>query len=150
MKYTIALIMLISAMLLTTINAQDQSTRYEAQHHSKYIKSHLPQTEEMLLKNFASNNVVMLSSNIQTLRELEDIFTEYKFSSLIDPLIKIVQDEKQDTQVRILSALALDKLHSDKGDNSIYGIAKSTKNQSVRDICVALSVESLKSEMAGK
>ncbi|HEX9252444.1 MAG TPA: hypothetical protein VF870_09390 [Ignavibacteriaceae bacterium] len=150
MKYILALIMLISAMLITTVNAQDQSTRYEEQHHSKFIKSHLPQTEEMLLKNFTSNDAAMLSSNIQTLRELEEVFPENKFSSLIDPLMKIVQDEKQGTQVRILAALALDDLHSDKGDKSIYGTAKSSKNQSVKDICAALAVESFKFDTAAK
>jgi hypothetical protein len=144
MKHLFMLIMLISAMLLTTANAQDQSTRFEKQHHSKFIKSNLKQTEEMILKNLQSDNIDMLASSAQTIRELELIFPENTFSSLLDPLMKIVQDEKGDTQVRLLSALALDGLHSNKGDKAIYDVAKTTKNNSVKDICTSLSVESLK------
>ena len=144
MKHLFMLIMLISAMLLTTTNAQDQSTRFEKQHHSKFVKSNLKQTEEMILKNLQSDNIDMLASSAQTIRELELIFPENTFSSLLDPLMKIIQDENGDTQVRLLSALALDGLHSNKGDKAIYDIAKTTKNNSVKDICTSLSVESLK------
>ena len=47
---------------------------------------------------------------------------------------------------RILSALALDELHSDKGDATIYEVAKYTSNQSVKDICNALAIESFKAD----
>ncbi len=142
MKRLFMLIMLISAILLTTVNAQDQVTRFEKQHHSIFIKSNLKQTEEMILKNIQDNNIDMLASSAQTIRQLEQIFPENNFSSLLDPLIKIVQDEKSDTQVRLLSALALDGLHSNKGDKAIFDVAKTTKNNSVKDVCKALSVES--------
>jgi hypothetical protein len=146
MKNLFAFIMLISTMLLTSVNAQDQATRFEKQHHSKFVKSNLKQTEKMILKSLESDNIGILSSSAQTVRQLEMIFPENPFSSLLDPLMKIVKDENGDTQVRILSALALDGLHSDKGDKAIYGVAKNTKNKSVKDVCIALSVESLKNE----
>jgi len=144
------LIMVLSALLCITVNAQSKTTRFEKQHHSKFIESHLKQTEEMLLKSFESDQLGIVSSSIQTLRELEQIFPENEFSSLIDPLMKFVKDETRDTQMRILSALALDGLHSDKGDKAIYNAAKSTENKSVKDICVALAIESLKTDMADK
>ncbi len=146
MKNLFAFIMLITVMLLTTVNAQDQSTLFEKQHHSKFVKSNLKQTEKMILKSLESDNIGILSSSAQTVRQLEMIFPENPFSSLLDPLMKIVKDENGDTQVRILSALALDGLHSNKGDKAIYGVAKNTKNKSVKDVCIALSVESLKNE----
>lgn len=146
MKNLFAFIMLIMVMLLTTVNAQDQSTLFEKQHHSKFVKSNLKQTEKMILKSLESDNIGILSSSAQTVRQLEMIFPENPFSSLLDPLMKIVKDENGDTQVRILSALALDGLHSNKGDKAIYGVAKNTKNKSVKDVCIALSVESLKNE----
>jgi hypothetical protein len=146
MKNLFAFIMLITVMLLTTVNAQDQSTLFEKQHHSKFVKSNLKQTEKMILKSLESDNIGILSSSAQTVRQLEMIFPENPFSSLLDPLMKIVKDENGDTQVRILSALALDGLHSNRGDKAIYGVAKNTKNKSVKDVCIALSVESLKNE----
>lgn len=148
MKHVFVLVLAISLMLCMTINAQDQSTRFEKQHHSKFVKSNLKQTEETILKSLQGDNIGILTSSAQTIRELELIFPENTFSSLLDPLMKIVQDESSDTQVRILSALALDGLHSDKGDKAIYNVAKATRNNSVKDICTALSVESLKEEMS--
>ena len=150
MKHIFALIMVISVMLCLTTNAQDQSSRFEKQHKSKFLKSNIKNTEEMLLNSFESNHLEIISNSVQTLRQLEDIFPDNNFSSLIEPLMKFVKDENMDTQVRILSALALDGLHSDKGDKAIYEAAKSTNNQSVKDVCVALSIESLKSDMVNK
>ncbi len=148
MKHVFVLIMVISAMLFITVNAQDQSTRFEKQHHSKFVKSNLKQTEAMILTSLGSQNNEILASSAQTIRQLELIFPENTFSSLLDPLMKIIQDEKGNTQVRILSALALDGLHSDKGDKAIYDVAKTTNNNSLKDICVALSVESFKNDTA--
>lgn len=148
MKQVFVLIMVISAILSITVNAQDQSTRFEKQHHSKFIKSNLKQTEAMILTSLGSQNNEILASSAQTIRQLELIFPENTFSSLLDPLMKIIQDENGNTQVRILSALALDGLHSDKGDKAIYDVAKTTNNNSLKDICVALSVESFKNDTA--
>ena len=150
MKQVFVIIMVISVMLCLTTNAQDQSTRFEKQHKSKFLKSNIKNTEETLLNSFESNHLEVISTSIQTLRQLEDIFPDNNFSSLLDPLIKFVKDENMDTQVRILSALALEALHSDKGDNAIYEIAKSSNNKSVQDICITLSTESLKSDLTNK
>jgi hypothetical protein len=150
MKHVFVLIMVISVMLCLTTYAQDQSTRFEKQHNAKYLKSHLKQIQDNLLKSLESTNSGVVASTVQALRELEQIFPENDFNSFIDPLGKIVQDEKAETQTRLLSALALDGLHSDKGDKAIYDVAKSSNNKSVQDICIALSLESLKSDLAGK
>ena len=150
MKHYLMLIIILSTILLIPVNAQYESSRYEKQHHSKFVESHLKQTDEMLLKSFESNNVGIVSSSVQTLRELEQVFPKYEFTSLLDPLIKLVKDENGNTQVRILSAIALDGLHSDIGDKAIYAVSKDSNNKSVKDICIALSIESLKNEMVNK
>ncbi len=149
MKRLFILIMLISAILLTTADAQDQSTRYEKQHNSKYVKSNLKQIEKMIFESLKSDKIGILASTSQTIRQMEVIFPGEKFSSWLDPLMKIVQDEKGDTQVRILSALALDGLHSNKGDKAIYDVARTTNNNSLQDVCVALSVESARLDLSG-
>ena len=133
---------------VVTIQAQEQSYRIQKQHHLKYIESQLNQTENMLLMSLQRDNPGIVSSSVQTLRELEQLFPKYEFNSLLDPLIKIVENEKNSTSLRILTALALDGLHSDKGDAAIYKVAKTTKDKSVKDVCKALSIESLKSDMA--
>ena len=92
MRYLYIMILIISAMILTTTNAQDQATRFEKQHHSQFVKSNLKQTEQMILKDLQSDNPDMLASSAQTVRELEIIFPENNFSSLLDPLMLKVQD----------------------------------------------------------
>ncbi len=128
------------------IYAQDKPSRFLKQHKSYFIKDHLNQTEKMLLQSLQSNDTNMNSSAAQTIRELEQVFPDETFSLFISPLSDIVQNEKADTQSRILSALALDELHSDKGDAIIYEVAKFTNNQSVKDICNALAIESFKAD----
>jgi hypothetical protein len=97
----------------------------------------------MLLESMASDDPNMQTTAIQTLRDLEIIFQDDKFSSFIEPLMLNVKDEKEDTQVRLLSALALEDLHSDKGDLVIYDVAQKTSNKSVKDLCTVMSIKSL-------
>ncbi len=146
MKLLIFLLLASTAILTTTVNAQDQSSRFMEQHHSKFVKSHLDVTKQMLLKAMESKDPNFQSSAIQTLRDLEIIFPDDKFSSFIEPLIHNVKDEKEDTQVRLLSALALENLHSNKGDAAIYYVAKNTLNKSVKDLCVVMSIESFQKD----
>ena len=126
--------------------AQSRPTRFSKQHKSHFLKEHLDQTEEMLLQSMMSNNTNLVSSSVQTIRELEQAFPDEAFSLFIEPLSKIVQDENSDTHTRVLSAIALDELHSNLGDKAIYQVAKNTSNQSVKDICSALAIESFKAD----
>ena len=126
--------------------AQSKPSRFSKQHNSHFLKEHLDKTEIMLLKSLESNNANLVSSSVQTIRELEQAFPDEAFSSFIEPLSKIVQDENSDTHTRVLSAIALDELHSDLGDKAIYQVAKNTSNQSVKDICSALAIESFEAD----
>jgi hypothetical protein len=126
--------------------AQNQPTRFSKQHKSHFLTEHMKQTEEMLVKALQSNSTDMRSSAAQTIRELEQIFPYESFSSFIEPLSVIIQNEKADTQLRILAALALDGLHSDKGDKVIYEVAKNSSDESIKNISKALATESIKAE----
>lgn len=145
-----SIFLVVLIFLSLSVYAQNESTRLEKQHHIRYIKSHLIQIQENILKSFENKNAGVAESNIITLRQLEQIFPEEKFSSFITPLAKIVQDEQADTQTRLLSVLALDLLHSDLGDKSIYYTAKYTDNKSVKDLCNCLSIEGRKMEVADR
>ena len=124
--------------------AQSKPSRFAKQHKSYFLKEHLDKTETMLIQALQSHDANMVSSSVQTIRELEQAFPDEAFSTFVDPLSKIVRGENYETQARILSALALDELHSDIGDKAIYEMAKNTSNQSVKDICTALAIESFK------
>lgn len=122
---TIALIVSISAT-----QAQDAATRFQ--------KQHLKQTEASLVNALNSESAGMQATAAQTLRQLEWTFPEEEFKSTITPLVRIVKDEKVDTQIRLLAAIALDGLHSDMGDEVLAIVAKSSTNKSVQELASAL------------
>ena len=145
------LFLVISFLILLFFNnsaafAQENQTRLLKQHRLSFEKTHLEQTEIMLVQALESNSPSLNSSALQTIREIEEIFPTESFSTFIEPLGDIIKNENADTQLRILSALALDKLHSDIGDNIIYEVAKNTTNESVKNVSQALAVKSFKDD----
>jgi hypothetical protein len=124
--------------------AQSRPTRFSKQHNSYFVKEHLDQSVDMILKALQNQNQAYVSSAVQTIREIEQVFPEEPFTSFITPLSNILEDEKAETSTRTLSAIALDELHSDAGDKVIYTVAKTTSDPTVRDICSALAIESFK------
>lgn len=143
---TIVLLALVYLFIDESALAQNQQPRFLKQHNSHFLKEHLKQTEQMLIQALQNNSVSMNSSAVQTIRELEQIFPSESFSLFLEPLSNIIQNEKADIHLRILSALALDGLHTDIGDQAIYEVAKYTSNESLKNICVALAIESIKAE----
>ena len=145
------LFLVISFLILLFFNnskafAQENQTRLLKQHRLSFEKAHLEQTEIMLVQALESNSASLNSSALQTIREIEEIFPTESFSTFIEPLGDIIKNENADTQLRILSALALDKLHSDIGDNIIYEVAKNTTNESVKNVSEALAIKSFKDD----
>jgi len=121
--------------------AQDRPTRYEEQHNSEYLKKNLKTIEKMLIKHLQNDSTNSKLSAVQTLRQLEQIFPTYSFKSFIEPLNNIVKNEELETQLRITAAITLDELHSDIGDKTIFEVSKNSTNESVRNICTAISFD---------
>jgi hypothetical protein len=130
MKRLFLLLVIVLIVTSSTIQAQDSATRFQ--------KQHLKQTEASLVNALNSASAGMQATAAQTLRQLEWTFPEEEFKSTISPLIQLLKDEKGDTQVRLLTAIALDGLHSDLGDEAIASVAKSSNNKSVQELCAAL------------
>ena len=135
-------ILVITFLFAFNINAQNQTTRFNLQHRSEFQEGRLEQTKKTLLEAMESKDSHMQTTALQTLRDLEIIFPEDKFTNFIEPLIIDVKDENENTTVRILSMLALENLHSDKGDAAIYFISQNTLNKSVKDISVCMAYKS--------
>ncbi len=121
--------------------SQERPTRYAEQHESESLKKNLKTTEKMLLQHLANNSINSKLSAVQTFRQLEQIFPDYAFSSFIKPLSDIVKNEELETQLRITSAIALDELHSNIGDKVIYETAQNSTNESVKNVCKAISFD---------
>ncbi len=125
-------LLLAIVLMITTnaVHAQDAATRFQ--------KQHMKQTEASLVNALNSESAGVQATAAQTLRQLEWTFPEQEFKSTISPLIRIVKDEKGDTQARILAVIALEGLHSDLGDEAIALTAKNSSNKSVQELCAAL------------
>jgi hypothetical protein len=124
--------------------AQDRPVRFLEQHKSHFAKAHLKQTEKMLIQHLQNDSTNSKLSAVQAIWELEQIFPTEPFSLFISPLIDIVKNEESEPQLRILSTLALDGLHSDQGDKAIFEASKNTSSKSFKTLCTAISFESNK------
>lgn len=108
---------------------------------SRFQKQHMKQTIEMLVQALNSNNPTMQTSGAQAIRQLEYLYPDEPFAEFITPLSSVIKNDKADIQARILSAIALEGLHSDNGDEVLDEVSKSSANENIRELCSALLVK---------
>lgn len=120
----------------TGLQAQDAPSRFQ--------KQHLVRTQQMLIQGLAPGNAEMQITTTQTIRDIQLEFPDEPFTNLIDPLITLVKLESANVTARLLGLLALDGLHSDKGDIAIMAVMNATENQSVKALCTALTAKGLR------
>ena len=120
------------------------TTRLQKQHKldTDFLRKHMKQTEQSLANVLKDTLVNMQTTAVQNIRELEEIFPEYPFASLLKPLQERLGDENTDPVVRTLVALALDGLHSDAGDAVIHATAESSPDKDLQVLCKALLIKS--------
>jgi hypothetical protein len=102
----------------------------------------MKQTEQSLANVLKDTVVNMQTTAVQNIRELQEIFPEYPFTALLNPLQERLGDENTDPVVRTLVALALDGLHSDAGDAVIRATADSSPDKDMQILCKALLIKS--------
>ena len=116
-------------ILVASGQAQESksTTRLQKQHNldTRFLREHLKQTEQSLIPALEDTIVNMQTAAVQNIRELEQVFPEYPFNSLLKPLEDRLEDENTDPVVRRLVALALEGLHSDAGDAIMRATAAS-------------------------
>jgi HEAT repeat protein len=95
----------------------------------------IEQSEQSLVKALESNSPGLQISAAATARELKQMFPDRAFSRLVNPLMGIVKNEDADRNARIVAAIALHELRSDKGDYAIKAMAHFTSDERVAYIC---------------
>ena len=75
----------------------------------------------------------------QTVREIKKAVPTHDFSKLIIPLMRIVKNEDADRAERILAALALDEIDSDRGNFAISREAEMSKDDVFKSLCANLA-----------
>ncbi|MGE5432841.1 MAG: hypothetical protein ACM3QX_17295 [Syntrophomonadaceae bacterium] len=140
MRHVFLAALLAAAFAFTSLNAQNATSRLQKQHEvSKFVKNHLPSSIEMINKALENKQYNMKLSALQTIRQLEQLFPEESFSSLIQPLITIVNDNNVETETRALAAITLDQLHSDKGDEALFLVGQNCDDATIKNLCRAIS-----------
>jgi len=147
MKHLLLSLAVALIALYTMAPAQEvkSTTRLEKQHKTThFMKAHLKESELNLVTTVKGKSVEAQRGAIQTLRDMEQLFPEYPFTSIIAPLETILKDETSDSIARRLAALALDELHSDAGDAVIKDVADRSDDKGLQTLCQALLVKNLK------
>ena len=96
-----------------------------------------------------SNIVLALTSGIpgmqadaaQLVRDLKVLRPEQSFSECVVPLMRLVKDEEGSSASRVLAALALDNLESERGHYAIARTGLFTENAHVKHVCAWLTYE---------
>jgi hypothetical protein len=95
----------------------------------------IEQSEQSLVKALESTSPGLQVSAAATVRELKQMFPDRPFSCFVNPLMGIVKNENADRNARIVAAIALHELHSDKGDYAIKTMARLTADERLAYIC---------------
>jgi hypothetical protein len=99
----------------------------------------LLQIEENLAVALKSDCPGMRTCAALTLRQVKERVPEYDFDALVFPLMRIVNDEGNDSRSRIAAALALHDIRSAKGDLLIAQVGRFSADPRVRYIAHSLS-----------
>jgi len=105
-------------------------------------------TEERL-KLIEKNLVIAMESDapsLQTsaavvLRQVMALTPGFEFSQSVIPLMRILKDDRLDSQARVAAALALNDLRSSIGDFAILRTAQFTEEQRLKTVCTWLVYE---------
>jgi len=81
------------------------------------------------------------ASASQTIRDLKALLPDQEFSSVVVPLMAILKDEHRDVAIRMMAALALHDVHSQRGDFAIQQTARFAENPRLVHLCTWLTVE---------
>ena len=130
-------ISLVTFSLAITADAQNRP-KFEP---TRFQKQHMLQTLEMHVELLKDSNPLKRAMAVQNIREMEYAYPDEPFSNLLNPLIERLKNENETTDVRLLSAMALDALHNDTGDKVIEEMSKISNNKSLKELCIALLIK---------
>jgi hypothetical protein len=130
------------ALTLVAVNAspaQTGSTREEAAKPPQFTEEKIAIIEENLVKDLESKNPGVVIGGTQTVREMKKAVPTHDFSKLIIPLMRIVKDENSDRASRILAALALDEIDSERGNFAISREGEMSNDDVFKSLCANLT-----------
>ncbi len=125
--------------LTITVRAQTDTTVAKKAEDVRWSEDKLGQIEENLVRDLESSMVGVCIGGAQTAREMKKHAPNYDFSKIIIPLMRIVKDEDADRAARIVAALALHDLESERGDFAISREGEMAKDEIFKSFCASLA-----------
>jgi hypothetical protein len=129
---------LVVGLLISASATHAQSEFGQAQ---AFTRATIEQTEQSLIQALESNSPGLQLSAAVTVRELKLTYPKRSFSCLVIPLMRIVKNEDGEPCQRIVAAMALHDLHSEKGDFAIARAAKFIECSKMKRVCELLTYE---------
>lgn len=137
MQMLCALSILFSSMAVAI--AQVDSTSKEVSQSKQFTDAKLKLIEENLVRDLENPAVGVCIGGAQAIRELKAKVPHFTFSKVINPLMHIVKDEQADRAARILAALALSDLDSERGNFAIQREGELASDELFKTLCVNLT-----------
>ncbi len=132
-------ILIVVAVLSLTMTARTQTDSAQATGGEEWSDEKLAQIEENLVRDLESPSVGVCIGGAQTAREMKKHVPGYDFSRIIIPLMRIVKDEDADRAARIVAALTLNDLRSERGDFAISREGEMSKDEIFKSFCANLA-----------
>lgn len=105
----------------------------------RFTDEKLKTIEASLQDALESGNFGIQTSAAQVVRDVKSLVPRYEFSSLVIPLMRIVKDDRAEPAKRVLAALALHELGSERGDYAIKRVGEFTDVKQLKHICMWLT-----------
>jgi hypothetical protein len=119
--------------------AQDPTGSEGVAKAQKFTEEKIALIEDNLVKDLESPIPGVVIGGTQTVREMKKAVPTHDFSKLIIPLMRIVKDEESDRAARILAALALDEIDSERGNFAISREAEMSQDDVFKSLCANLT-----------
>lgn len=101
----------------------------------QFTEAEIDEIEKNLVSGLESEIPSLQASAAMVLKDVKCCVPDEKFSSTVIPLMRLLKDKNEITNVRIAAALALHELKSERGDFAIKRSIRFSNSERVKHIC---------------
>jgi hypothetical protein len=132
-------IFLLSCIVLAQAFAQTDTAKPAEKVGDKFTEEKIDLIEDNLVNDLDSPIIGVVIGGAQTVREMKKAVPTHDFAKLIIPLMRIVKDQNADRGARILAALALFDIDSERGNFAISREGEMGSDEVFKALCANLT-----------
>lgn len=126
-------------LMAGSVQAQEATADTSVNMDMPLTKEKLNRIEDNLVRDIESPSVGVCLGGAQVVRELKAKAPDYSFSKVIIPLMKVLKDKSADRAARMMAALALHDVNSDRGNFAIKREAEMSDDDLLKTVCMNLA-----------